>query len=179
MRAHLAFWRHGARNSPQTAVIRAPKIHPGLWAILDDGCAKPGGADIQSWPSCAQPFWIGSGYAVVVRSLAERNGFEQSYKADYKIAAGAPLIAEVGDRNRRLFLALTDLSRDNDGELVGATGAAFGCPNEEDGEFVLSPSDSGCDSAPPERVRRAAQATLANPAALTRVAWIASGAPKI
>jgi hypothetical protein len=103
----------------------------------------------------------------------------KSYLADYSLAAGEPLIAQVGtQKDGYLFLALTDLTRDASGQLVGAVGAAVACPKDTGGGVALKPSDNGCDAARLDLVRQAAEATLHDPAALTKVTWIAPGAPE-
>ncbi len=184
LRSHLAFWGHGESRPAlaSAATTRAPRVHQGLWAILDPGCRKPLGADLSAWPRCASPFWIGQGFALVVQAKPVDEGAraERSYRADYRLAAGDPLIAEIGDdKHGQLFLALTDLDRDGEGQLVGATGAAFACPSGLSGPISLSPNEGGCASAGPNRIRKAAEDSLRDPVALTRVAWIASGAPEL
>lgn len=185
VRSHLAFWRHSA--SPQTAVAAkapvptppAPKPAEGLWAILDPGCPKPSLANFRNWPKCASPFWISRQTAMVVRShLGPGKAPDQSYRADYRLAAGDPVIAQVGnDKDGYLFLALTELMKDDQGRLVGATGAAFACPQPRVGLIALRPNLNGCETAPPDTLRQAARDTLQDHASLTRVAWIAPGAP--
>ncbi|MHB8528822.1 MAG: hypothetical protein ACYC8V_04825 [Caulobacteraceae bacterium] len=184
VRTRVALWLH---PRPHQAVAertsgRAPKLAQGLWAIFDPGCGKPSGANLRAWPRCASPFWIGRDFALVVRTRPGRNGAapDHSYRADFRLAAGDPLIAEVGnEKDGHLFLAFTSLTRDGQGQLVAATGAAFACPSPPTGQITLSPSESGCEAADPDRIREAAQATLHDPDALTRVAWIASGAPQL
>lgn len=187
VKERLAFLRHGPSGSHnvQTASAPAPSPAPrpaeGLWAILDPGCPKPNAANFKAWPHCASPFWISRDTAVVVRSLpAARKGVapDQSYRADYRLAAGDPVIAQVGtEKDGYLFLALTELSRDEQGRLVAASGAAFACAGAAAGPIALRPNLNGCDTESPDGVRRAAQETLGDHAALSRVAWIASGAP--
>jgi hypothetical protein len=168
------------------AVIAAPKPADGLWAILDPGCPKPDRADFNAWPHCASPFWISRDTAVVVRSMpgnhraAAAGAAAQSYRADYRIAAGDPVIAQVGtEKDGYLFLALTELTRDDQGRLVEAAGAAFACPKEATpGPIAAKPNVNGCESESPDTLRRAAQETLVEHAALSRVAWIAPGAPE-
>jgi len=162
------------------AVAAPPKPAEGLWAMLDPGCAKPHVADFRVWPHCASPFWINGHKAVVIEAAGVRRGAldGKSYLADYSFAPGDPLIAQVGtEKDGYLFLALTDLTRDASGQLVGAVGAAVACPKAAGGELALKPSDNGCDAARLDEVRRAAEATLHDRAALTTVAWIAPGAP--
>ena len=175
----LADWRH----NPGAGVFAArpvPRPAEGLWAILDPGCRKPSVADFGAWPKCASPFWMRGNHAYVVRSTAGRGGRtpDHSYRADYRLSPGDPLIAEVGNQaDGYLYLALTKLARDGQGRLVAATGAAFACPGAIGGVIRLRPSANGCESTPAMGVRKAAQATLKDPAALERVAWIAPGAP--
>jgi hypothetical protein len=187
VRTHLAFWRHApapptatAQNAP-APITPAPKPAEGLWAILDPGCPKPSLANFRVWPRCASPFWISRQTAMVVRSHLTGGGKpapDKSYRADYRLAAGDPVIAQVGnDKDGYLFLALTELTKDDQGRLVGATGAAFACPQPRAGLIALRPNLNGCETAPPDTLRQAARATLEDHATLTRVAWIAPGAP--
>ena len=162
------------------AVEPVPKPADGLWAILDPGCPKPDKANTQAWPKCAQPFWIGHDTAVVVRAHPAKGGgaSEQSYRADYRIAAGEPVIAQVGNQHDGyLFLALTELDRDEQGRMIGASGAAFFCRQPTLGRVSLRPSDNGCDAVEPAVVRQAAAETLQDTALLSRMAWIAPGSP--
>ncbi len=185
MKERFAFLRRApsdrAHAAAAPAVLAAPKPAEGLWAILDPGCPKPNAVDFKAWPRCASPFWISRDTAVVVRSLpGARRGPtpDQSYRADYRLAAGDPLIAQVGtEKDGYLFLALTELSRDQQGRLVAASGAAFVCAKAAGGPIALRPNVNGCDTESPDGVRRAAQETLGDHVALSRVAWIASGAP--
>jgi hypothetical protein len=185
VRAHLAFWRHAPRTTAVAVAtppptMPAPKPADGLWAILDPGCPKPNLINFKAWPKCAQPFWISRETAVMVRSLPGRGGTspDQSYRADYRLAAGDPVIAQVGNaKDGFLYLALTELARDDQGRLIAATGAAFACPKPADGAIRLRPNLNGCESESPEAMRKVASETLADHAALMRVAWIAPGAP--
>lgn len=164
----------------QTAAAPAPKPAEGLWAILDPGCGKPNLADPRKWPRCASPFWISRNSAVILRSTptADEAGAQASYRAGYRLAAGDPLIAQIGNRkDGYLFLALTDLDRDAQGRLVAATGAAFACTGAAGPSVTAEPVKNGCTGQSPEVLRRAAQETLKDPSALSRVAWIAAGAP--
>jgi hypothetical protein len=158
-----------------------PKPAEGLWAILDPGCAKPSGADFRVWPHCASPFWINGHKAMVIEAAGVRRGAldGKSYIADYSFTPGDPLIVQVGaEKDGYLFLALTDLTRDASGQLVGAVGAAVACPKDTGGGLALKPSDNGCDAARLDEVRQAGEAALHDRAALTKVAWIAPGAPE-
>jgi hypothetical protein len=80
-------------------------------------------------------------------------------------------------RDGYIFLALAKLDRDAKGRMVGATGAAFACRGEAAGPISLKPNTGGCELASLEDMRRAAQETLQDENALTRVAWVAPGAP--
>jgi hypothetical protein len=159
------------------AAAGAPRPAEGLWAILDPGCAKPSLADPRKWPRCASPFWISRNSALVVRSKPATG--PASYRADFRLAAGDPMIAQVGNhKDGYLFLALTKLDRDGQGRLVAATGAAIAC-NRTGVEYLFAePNQGGCERQTPAFVHQAAQETLKDPAALTRVAWIAGGAPE-
>ena len=161
---------------------RPPTARPaeGLWAILDPGCPKPGHVNVGAWPKCASPFWISRGSAVVVRTRAGPRGKtpDHSYRAGFSLAGVDPLIAQVGNgRDGRLYLALIQLARDDKGRLIGAAGAAFACPGQAVGPIRLKPNTSGCEAVSSDGLRRAARATLRDQGPLTRVAWIAPGAP--
>lgn len=131
----------------QTASTPAPRPAEGLWAILDPGCGKPNLADPRKWPKCASPFWISRDSAVIVRSIPTANeaGAQASYRAGYRLAAGDPVIAKIGNRkDGYLFLALTDLGRDAQGHLVAATGAAFACAGAASPRVTAEPVKNGC-----------------------------------
>ncbi len=170
-----------AEPVPASKIAAAPpKPAEGLWAILDPGCGKPSLADTRKWPRCASPFWINHNSAVVVRSAPTPGaaGAQSSYRAGYQLAAGDPLIAQIGNRkDGYLFLALTNLDRDSQGLLVAATGAAFVCTSGAGPSVSAEPNRNGCAGQSPDVVRRAAEQTLKDPTALSRVAWIAAGAP--
>lgn len=169
----------GPRLATGTAIAPG-KPAEGLWAILDPGCRKPDRIDIAAWPKCASPFWISGGSAVVVRTRPSPGGaaLDHSYRAEIILAGDHPLIAEVGNAmDGHLYLALIDLARDAKGRLVGAAGEAFVCAGEVDGPINLTLNASGCETMPANGARRAAEATLRSGAALSRVAWIAPGAP--
>jgi len=192
VQSHLAFWKRPVAAPTSLAQVPAPSPTPpapkpaeGLWAILDPGCPKPSLTNFHAWPKCASPFWISRETAVVVTSRFDpgrperRNRApDRSYRADYRLAAGDPVIAQVGtEKDGYMFLALTEVTRDDQGRMVGATGAAFACPAPIMGAISLRPNLNGCDNAPPDSVRAAARETLQDHAALSRVAWIAPGAP--
>ena len=158
----------------------APLPADGLWVALDAGCAKPTAANVHAWPHCASPFWIRGGKAtVLVAGAADKeNVRDVSYAADYHFAPGDPLIAQVGTpRDGYVWLALTDLDRDNQGRLVGAVGAAVPCAHPAAGDAPVRARLNGCTGADVDAVRKLAAATLQDRAALTTVAWIAPGAP--
>ena len=176
------------RPAPTPAILPpAPPPSPaeGLWAALDPGCAKPTAANIHMWPHCASPFWISHGKATVLVTGAagKRTVRDVSYAADYSFTPGDPLIAQVGTpKDGYVWLALTDLDRDDQGRLVGASGAAVPCAPPEGAppggsELVAKPRMNGCDGVGVEALRRAAVATLQDHAALTKITWIAPGAP--
>ena len=158
----------------------APNPAEGLWAALDPGCAKPTAANIHQWPHCASPFWISHGKATVLVSgdAGKRAVRDVSYAAEYSLTPGDPLIAQVGTaKDGYVWLALTDLDRDGQGRLVGATGAAVPCAPPPTGEVVAKPRMNGCDGVGLDELRKAATATLQDRAALTKITWIAPGAP--
>jgi len=108
-----------------------PRPADGLWAILVRVPQAGAGPTPRVWPRCASPFWINRDSAVG-RPLPpwtwRAQAPDQSYRTDYRLAAGEPVIAQIGKRqDGYLFLALTELARDEQGRLVAATGAAFGC----------------------------------------------------
>jgi len=185
MRAKVALF--GPHRAPPAAAPPAPPAPPpppspaeGLWAVLDPGCPKPEAANIRDWPKCAFPFWISGDKALVVRSAAHRSRppTDVSFVADYSLAAGDPVIAQVGTvKDGYMFLALTDLSEDDRGRLVGAVGAAVSCPKAASGALSIKPNLNGCTTESLDTVRKAAAETLRDRAALDQVAWIAAGAP--
>ena len=182
--ALFALFRHPTtcRRSPARRRHRAAPPTPaeGLWAILDPGCPKPAAPDFKAWPACASPFWINRGKALVVRSAATRSrpANDASFAADYSLAAGDPVIAQVGtEKDGYMFLALTDLSEDPQGRLIGAVGAAVACPKASGGGLALKPNLNGCETESLDTVRKAAAETLQDRSSLTEVAWIAPGAP--
>lgn len=171
-----------ARVAPPVAAPPAPPpaLAQGLWAVLDPGCRKPIAADIHQWPACASPFWIGRGKAVIIHSAAwgATGHIDASFAADYSLAGGDPVIAQVGTRkDGYLYLALTQLATDSQGQLVDAMGAAISCPKPAQGGLLIKPSLNGCDTETPEAVRRAAVLALQDHGALDEVAFIAPGNP--
>ena len=183
-RAHFAMFGHRQPAAPMAAAAPAsppaPKVAEGLWAILDPGCPKPGGADLSIWPRCASPFWIHHGTARVMRSAAAASGsaVDHSYATDFRVAAGDPMIVRVGSaRDGYMFLALTDLGADDRGQVISASGAPVACPKVDVRGRTLRPNLTGCESETLDTVRKAAAATLQDSPALTHVAWIASGSP--
>ncbi len=184
--AFLFHHHHHGAPAPALASVSAPAPPPapaqGLWAILDPGCPKPNLANIHAWPKCASPFWISGGKAMVIHidQAGARYLRDASYIADFHLSAGNPVIAQVGtEKDGYLFLALTDLAKDDQGRLIGAVGAAVACPKTEGGGLSAKPSLNGCASEPLETVRQAAMETLQDRAGLTEVAWIAPGAPGV
>lgn len=178
--ARLGWVARPAKAPPAVATV-APSPAQGLWAILDPGCPKPSAPDIRAWPSCASPFWISGGKALVIHAAphGRRQFDEASYAADFSLAAGDPVIAQVGTaKDGYVFLALTDLAEDDNGRLIGASGAAVACPGAAAGPLALRPSANGCVEADPQTVRQAAELALKDRAALSEVAWIAPGAPE-
>jgi hypothetical protein len=172
--------RHAEAISSLVPAPVAPTPAEGLWAALDPGCAKPTAANIHLWPHCASPFWISHGKATVLMSgdADKRAVRDVSYAADYSITAGDPLIAQVGTpKDGYVWLALTDLDRDGQGRLVGATGAAVPCAPPPGGDIVLKPRMNGCGGVGLDDLRKAAAASLQDRAALTKITWIAPGAP--
>ncbi|MFI4934225.1 MAG: hypothetical protein ACHP7N_06375 [Caulobacterales bacterium] len=169
-----------AEAAATTPAPPAPKPAEGLWAILDPGCPKPNAANIHAWPKCASPFWISRDKALVVRSATgkTRSLIDASFAADYSLAPGNPMIAQVGtEKDGYLFLALTDLSEDDQGRLIGAVGAAVACPKPSGGGLAIKPNLNGCETESLDTVRKAAAETLQDRSTLTEVAWIAPGAP--
>jgi len=175
-----------ASITPPAPVVEAPPPAPvlaqGLWAVLDPGCPKPAGADLRLWPACASPFWISHDRALVIHSAAwgASGHIDASFAANYIVVGGDPMIAQVGTRkDGYLFLALTAPSINDQGQLIGAKGAAIACPKAlvNPGPLLIKPSLNGCESESPEAVRRAAVLALQDQAALNEVAFIAPGNP--
>lgn len=170
-------------RAPQVA--RAPEApHPadGLWAIMDPGCAKPATADFSAWPSCASPFWINQQTAVVVRSTSGLRGGQglASYRAGMQLTAGEPVVVQVGSQaDGYVFVALTDLSRDAAGRVVGAMGAPMICETSLIERITFRANRTGCESRSADEIQRAAFEALSDPGSLTHVAWVAAGAPGV
>jgi len=157
-----------------------PRPADGLWAILDPGCAKPDRLDTHQWPRCASPFWISHESALIVGSRPGPKGSapSASFRVGVRLTAGDPLIVQVGTpQDGYVFLALDKLDRDASGLLVGAIGSAFACHGAAAGSISLKPITGGCELVPEEELRRAARETLQDETGLTRVAWVAPGAP--
>ena len=165
---------HAAAHAP-------PSPAEGLWAILDPGCERPHAGNIHAWPACASPFWIQGGKAVVLTASlthSRRQPHDTPYAADYSVTAGEPLIVQVGtQKDGYVYLALTNLSTDSQGRLVGAIGAAVACPRPEGGALTITPSGNGCDLQSLEALRKAALVALRDHSALAEAAWIGPGAP--
>jgi|SRR5215469_3994763 len=171
---------HEAPPPVITAPTAPPVLAQGLWAVLDPGCPKPVAADINQWPACASPFWISHGRALIIHTAAwgASGHIDASFAADYSLAGGDPVIAQVGtQKDGYLYLALTRLSTDSQGQLVDAMGAAISCPKPAQGALIIKPSLNGCDSETPEAVRRAGVLALQDRASLDEVAFIAPGNP--
>ena len=176
----LAACAHRLVQAAAASAPPAPRPADGLWVALDPGCAKPTASNIHAWPHCASPFWISRGHAtVLVAGSADKQAVRDvSYAADYRFAPGDPLIAQVGTpKDGYVWLALTDLSRDGQGRLVGALGAPVPCAKPADAAGALRARLNGCSDVDLDQVRKAAVATLQDRAQLTTVAWIAPGAP--
>jgi hypothetical protein len=157
-----------------------PRPADGLWAILDPGCAKPDRLDTHQWPRCASPFWISHESALIVGSRPGPKGSapSASFRVDVRLTAGDPLIVQVGTpQDGYVFLALDKLDRDDSGLLVGAIGSAFACHGAAGGPISLKPITGGCELVSEEELRRAARETLQDETGLSRVAWVAPGAP--
>jgi hypothetical protein len=71
-----------------TAGAEAPR--PGLWAMLQEGCAAPLGRAVQDWPECASPAWVKDGAVTLIVSAPVRS--------DFVISEGRPWIGRVGSR---------------------------------------------------------------------------------
>ncbi len=46
---------------------------PGLWALLQPDCTPPQGVELQSWPECAGPVWVGDGSVTMVYGTPMRS----------------------------------------------------------------------------------------------------------
>ena len=183
-----ALFHHHARVAkyvPPPAPVAPPEpptLAQGLWAILDPGCPKPNAADIRAWPSCASPVWISHDKATVIGSVprGQKGRGDVTFAADFTFTLGDPLIAQVGtQKDGYLFLALTDLAKDDQGRVIAATGAAVPCAKAaQNAPLAIKPSTNGCDGETVEEVRQAGAQALQDHAALTEVAWIAAGVPE-
>jgi hypothetical protein len=169
------------KPAPHAAAAPPPQPADGLWAILDPGCSRPSAANFHAWPSCASPFWIAGDKAMVLTTRpAERGHRPHSvpYAAGFSLTAGEPIIAQVGtEKDGYLYLALTHLTEDDRGRLVGAVGAAIACPGADGHNLAAKPNLNGCDLVSLDTVRKAAISTLQDRSALAQVTWIAPGQP--
>ena len=168
------------RMASHDPMMDTPRPADGLWAVMDPGCQRPAGANFQAWPSCASPFWINENTAVVVHSPETHGGrsLAASYRAGIQVTAGEPVVVQVGSQaSGYLFLAVTDLTRDSHGLVVAAAGAPVSCLTETMSRITFRPNMTGCEARSPDEVRHAATEALAERDNLTRVAWIAPGAP--
>jgi hypothetical protein len=68
------------------------RAEQGLWALLDEGCAQPTGGDVQNWPECAAPVWLGEAALTGIYGGPRRS--------EFILAAGNPMIASVGGGSR-------------------------------------------------------------------------------
>jgi hypothetical protein len=177
--------KHLAKYVPPPAPV-APPVPPtlasGLWAILDPGCPKPSAANIQAWPACASPVWISHDKLTVIGSVPRgtKGRADVTFAADVTFTLGDPLIAQVGtQKDGYLFLALTDLAKDDQGRVIAATGAAVPCAKaDQNAPLAIKPNTNGCNGVSVDAVREAGAQALQDHAALTEVAWIAAGAPE-
>ena len=179
VRSFLHF-RVAERAAPVRVVQEAPRPAEGLWAIMDPGCDKPAGANFGAWPSCASPFWINENSAVVVHSPQSPRGRSTpvSVRAGIQVTAGEPVVVQIGSQTSGyLFVAVTDLTRDSHGLVVAAAGAPVSCVTHYMARITFSPNMTGCEERTPEEVRHAAAQALQVHDSLTRIAWIAPGAP--
>ncbi len=97
---------------------------------------------------------------------------------DLRLSPGDPLIVQVGTpHDGYVFLALDKLDRDASGLLVGAVGSAFACHGAGAGHISLTPIAGGCELVSDAERHRAARETLQDRSGLSRVAWVAPGAP--
>ena len=165
---------------PGPSAAASAKFAEGLWVMLDPGCQKPDHVDTQVWPRCASPFWISRQSALVVRTRPGPSGAApaSSYRADLSLTWGDPLIVKAGmPGDGYVYLALAGVEHDEKGRMIAAVGAAFACRAGAPGPISLKPSGGGCELASPDDLRRAARQSLRDEGSLTRVAWVAPGAP--
>jgi hypothetical protein len=74
-------------TSQQPLVSAGPEsVRPGLWAMLEDGCARPGAAAVQTWPACATPFWVGGGQVTYL--------LPSPIRTTYVLSGGRPMIVQ-------------------------------------------------------------------------------------
>lgn len=179
VRSFLHF-RVASHEAPRQVVIETPRPADGLWAILDPGCDKPASVNFSAWPSCASPFWINENTAVVVHSPQSPRGRSApvSVRAGIQVTAGEPVVVQIGSQTSGyLFVAVTDLTRNSRGLVVAAAGAPVSCVTHYMARITFRPNMTGCEERTPDEVRHAAAQALQERDGLTRVAWIAPGAP--
>jgi len=68
---------------------------PGVWALLEIGCAAPTTPAVESWPECASPVWTADGVATVLGPV----------RSEFIVADGDPRILRLteDDADGRTF----------------------------------------------------------------------------
>lgn len=87
----LAACEPGLTSSRPLLRASGPSPLPGLWALLDAGCARPASPAFQTWPSCAAPLWLSRASVTMV--------LMQPRRVSMTIAAGQPTILQLGWRD--------------------------------------------------------------------------------
>jgi hypothetical protein len=65
----------------------AGQPRPGLWALLEPGCAEPKTAVVQAWPDCAAPLWLTENrVTAIIMTAAHWN---------YVLAPGDPAVLQL------------------------------------------------------------------------------------
>lgn len=74
-------------TSLQPLITAGPEtVRPGLWAMLEEGCATPVSAVVQTWPVCATPFWVGPGDITYL--------LPSPIRTPYLLSSGRPMIVQ-------------------------------------------------------------------------------------
>lgn len=70
---------------------------PGLWAMLDEGCATPRGSDVSEWPECAAPVWVKGASATAFLGGGDPESFPagRPVKVGVVVAEGDPYMLQL------------------------------------------------------------------------------------
>ena len=152
-------------NSDQPLFSRGDgTLRPGLWAVLDTGCASPGTAAVQTWADCAMPIWVTDDTATVLMPKPTRG--------DFLLAAGDPRVVQVGfrDETGATGYSYAALRPEGAAPYVRASVWMNGCP-----EAIAGPqAEETCTATSAEQVRRGL-AALVKESPAKHAVWIAAG----